>query len=113
MLPNIVVINITAKGSVASDLSGANVRPTRAEQVTTSETALIIKPCDIANNGVFLKNDVIINGALSRWCLFYTVYYSEQKEACWIGGQGKEPNEQNTQQSLVKGLSDAPHALQS
>ena len=71
MLPNIVVINITARGKVANDLSGARVRPTKAAEVITSEIALTISPCEIANKGVFLKKDVIIDVMSCRRILFY------------------------------------------
>lgn len=38
---------------------------------------------------------------------------SQQQVPCWMGGQGTEPKEQNTQQSPVVGLSNALHALHS
>ena len=53
MLPNMVVINITAAGKVANDLSTASSKPTRAEQVTINEIALTINACEMANKGVF------------------------------------------------------------
>jgi hypothetical protein len=31
---------------------------------------------------------------------------------CWTGGQGTDPNEQNTQQSPANGLSFTPQPLQ-
>jgi len=54
-------MNMTANGNVANDLLGASDRPTKAAHVTINETALTIKPCEMANKGVFLRNDVIIN----------------------------------------------------
>jgi hypothetical protein len=43
--------------------------------------------------------------------LFPAIY--EQQSPAWIGGQGTDPNEQNTQQSPAFGFSRLPQPLQS